>query len=638
MELQKLGGVFLCLLASHGLATAATTLIAGTSAGPFRSTDSGATWKQIFLNSTDPAIQKLGLPKLNSLTVDPQNPANVFAGATFTGNVAFLRSSDGGQTWTVVSQPNFGFDPGPGGLAIDPVMTNVIYASTPQHEIEVSTDRGVTWNVPSMPNPSPGLKTSAPDHPSVSAIAVDPNRTGVVYAIGPDDDTARRNGYILSSSDYGRTWIILAQSLNFSGRVFVDPGNSQVLYGTNIGSSIGLVCDATNGGKCGLYKSTDGGKTWAVTTMPRALVQSISIDVAANMIYAWADAGAQDVTSGAPGGLYKSHDGGVTWTQALQNMGVATFGKVVRADSSNPGTVYSLGPTGANAVSKSVDSGVTWTSAKLPDGCQNSTDKICFLSVTIQDLAVLPTPAAAIGAPSIAANGVVNAASYQPGVAANSWISILGTNLAPRSDDWSQSIVGGKLPTSLDGVSVSIGGKPAAIAFISGGQLNVLASDLPPGPATVIVTTPAGVSAPFTVTIAAYSPAFFLWPGNQVVATRQDYSLAVKPATFGGATTIAAKPGDVLVLWGMGFGPTTPVAPSGAPVPSDRVYSASTMPVITINNVSATVFGAALSPGSAGLFQIAIQVPDTVPDGDWPLQASIGGVTSPTGAILSVHK
>ena len=232
----------------------------------------------------------------------------------------------------------------------------------------------------------------------------------------------------------------------------------------------------------------------------------------------------------------------------------------------------------------------------------------------------------------------MNAASYQPGIIANSWTSILGVNLAPRTDDWSHSIVDGKLPRSLDGVSVTIGGKPALVAFISSGQLNVLAPDLPAGPAEVVVTTPTGASAAYTATLAVYGPAFFAWPGNQVVATHQDYSLAAKAGSIAGTTTTAAKPGDVLVLWGAGFGPTTPAAPSGAPVPSDQVYASSTMPGVTINNAPATVFGAALSPGSAGLFQIAIQVPDTLPDGDWPVQAAIGGVTSPTGTILSIHR
>ena len=232
---------------------------------------------------------------------------------------------------------------------------------------------------------------------------------------------------------------------------------------------------------------------------------------------------------------------------------------------------------------------------------------------------------------------MVNGASFQPGIVANSWVTIQGAGLAAKTDDWSNSIVNGALPTSLDGVSVSMGGKPAYIYYISPGQLNVLAPDVPAGPITVTVTTPAGTSAAFTTTASTYGPAFFSWPSNQVVATRTDYSYAVKAGTFAGVTTVAAKPGDVIVLWATGFGPTNPAAPTGVAVPSDKAYSTSSLPGITIDNVPATVYGAALAPGSAGLYQIAIQVPPSLADGDWPIQALIGGVVSPAGTILTVH-
>jgi uncharacterized protein (TIGR03437 family) len=241
-------------------------------------------------------------------------------------------------------------------------------------------------------------------------------------------------------------------------------------------------------------------------------------------------------------------------------------------------------------------------------------------------------------APAISANGVVNGASFQPGVAANSWVTIKGTNLAPQTDDWSRSIVNGALPTSLDGVFVTMGGKPAYVYFVSPGQLNVLAPDVPAGPLTVTVTTAGGTSTAITTTASTYGPAFFVWPSSQVVATRTDYSYAVKAGTFPGATTVAAKPGEVLILWATGFGPTLPATPLGVSVPASGGFSTVSAPTVTVNNIQATVYGAALAPGSAGLYQIAIQVPTTLADGDWPIQAGIGGVASPAGTILSVHQ
>lgn len=246
--------------------------------------------------------------------------------------------------------------------------------------------------------------------------------------------------------------------------------------------------------------------------------------------------------------------------------------------------------------------------------------------------------AAAPAAPVISANGAVNGASFQPGIVPNSWVTILGTNLASKTDDWTNFIVDGQFPTSVDGVSVTIGGKAAYIDFISPGQINLLAPDVGFGPLNLTVTTSGGTSATFTVTSNQYGPAFFQWPNNQPVATRQDFSYAAKNGTFAGTTTVPAKPGDVIILWGTGFGPTNPIAPAGAPVPSDATYSTTTLPTITIDNVSAKVYGAALAPGFGGLYQVAIQVPLSLADGSWPIQASSGGVASPEGVVLTVQQ
>jgi uncharacterized protein (TIGR03437 family) len=246
----------------------------------------------------------------------------------------------------------------------------------------------------------------------------------------------------------------------------------------------------------------------------------------------------------------------------------------------------------------------------------------------------------ASGTPAISSNGVQNGASYQPGIAANSWVQIVGTNLSPVTDTWSNSIVSGNgnLPTSLDGVRVTIGGSPAYIEYVSSTQINVLAPNVSPGPVQVIVTTPSGTSSAFTVTASEYAPAFFPWPNNQVVATHSDYSYAVATGTFAGATTVAAKPGEVITLWGTGFGPTIPAAPPGIPVPSGVTYNTSTLPSVTINGVAATVYAAALTSGDAGLYQVAIQVPSSLANGTWPLVVGVGGVQSTAAMVLAVQQ
>jgi uncharacterized protein (TIGR03437 family) len=235
-------------------------------------------------------------------------------------------------------------------------------------------------------------------------------------------------------------------------------------------------------------------------------------------------------------------------------------------------------------------------------------------------------------------SSVVNGASFLPGVTANALATIKGTNLASVTDNWNASLASGQLPTSLDGVTVLFSGKPAYLTYISPTQINLLVPDISANGVSVVVTnngiTPTGL---FNTPSSLNGPAFFLWPGNQAVATRVDYSYAVKNGTFAGLTTLAAKPGDVLILWGTGFGPTNPVVPIGVPVPGDKTYSAAAAPTITVNNVQATVYGAALAPGYGGLYQVAIQVPGSLADGDWPIVATVAGVSSPSGVVVSVQ-
>jgi uncharacterized protein (TIGR03437 family) len=76
----------------------------------------------------------------------------------------------------------------------------------------------------------------------------------------------------------------------------------------------------------------------------------------------------------------------------------------------------------------------------------------------------------------------------------------------------------------------------------------------------------------------------------------------------------------------------------GEGTPSDATYSTSTPPTVTLDDIPAKVLGAALAPGFAGLYQVAIQVPSSIGNGNWPVVATIGGVSSPAGAVLTVQQ
>jgi uncharacterized protein (TIGR03437 family) len=132
-------------------------------------------------------------------------------------------------------------------------------------------------------------------------------------------------------------------------------------------------------------------------------------------------------------------------------------------------------------------------------------------------------------------------------------------------------------------------------------------------------------------------PAFFQW-GGYAVATRTDYSPAVKNGTISGAVTVPAKPGDTIILWGTGFGPTAPTAPAGVAVPAGTVYNTANAVAVAIGATAATVYGSALTSGDAGLYQVAIQIPTTLADGDYPVVATVAGVQSPSGTLITVQK
>jgi uncharacterized protein (TIGR03437 family) len=235
---------------------------------------------------------------------------------------------------------------------------------------------------------------------------------------------------------------------------------------------------------------------------------------------------------------------------------------------------------------------------------------------------------------------VQNGASYLDGFPVNSWMQIKGTNLSTVAfDTWANSISNGVLPTTLDTVTVTVGGQPAYVYFVSPTQINVVAPNIAAGSTTVVVKNSLGTSAAFTSTGSTIQPAFFPWPGGYIVASHSaDFSYAVKNGTFPGTTTIPAKPGEVIILWGAGFGPTNPVATTGVQAPASPLEYSATPVTVNIGSQAAQVVYAILAPGYAALYQIAITVPLGLANGDYPIVATVNGVSSPTSAMITIQQ
>jgi uncharacterized protein (TIGR03437 family) len=237
--------------------------------------------------------------------------------------------------------------------------------------------------------------------------------------------------------------------------------------------------------------------------------------------------------------------------------------------------------------------------------------------------------------PVIQSGGVTNGASFQAGIVGGSWVTIKGTNLANIDDPgrlWrGDEIVGGRLPTSLDNVSVTINGKPAFVEFISKGQINVIAPiDTAIGPVQVVVSNNGVASDPFTANIQAVQPGIFMYNGTTAVATTPDFKIIGSIAG-----TIPTKPGDVIILWGTGCGPTNPAIPNGQVI--SGAPSLVNAPTVTIGGMNAPVVGAAMAPGFAGTYQIAVTVPN-VGNGQQEVIVRSAGVNSLSGVTLNVQR
>lgn len=259
-------------------------------------------------------------------------------------------------------------------------------------------------------------------------------------------------------------------------------------------------------------------------------------------------------------------------------------------------------------------------------------------AVKLAMAAASPSQASQSQTPSISPNGVVPVYSTANTIQAGEWISIYGSNLANQTALWNNDF-----PTTLGGTSVTINGKPAYLLFVSPGQINLQAPyDTATGTVPVIVTTANG-SALSTVTLSQVAPSFSLIDTKHVggIILRSNGSGAYGKGTYDilgptgnsmGYKTMAAKAGDTVVLFGFGFGPTTPMVPAG------QVFSGAAPMnyalTLYINNVAVKTTFAGMS--GAGLYQVNLRIPYGLGTGDVPLLAMMGGARTQPGVMIAL--
>jgi photosystem II stability/assembly factor-like uncharacterized protein len=260
------------------------------------------------------------------LAVAPSNPNLVYA--TGFDQEGIFRSLDGGVTWSWPEARTLA--PGdffPTVIAVDPQRPKTVYLGSERFGLTKSTDGGVTWSA---------FQTFLGGRSEVRALAIDPSRPNVLFA----GVTAAG---VFRSNDGGATWSRKTAGLPPSvspQALAIDPRRPSVI----------LASIPVNGpGKPELYRSRDGGESWAATALPAGQIANVLAFSGGRSALVWA------LTYSA---LYKSADEGASWSPVGLPPGGLTL-TALAIDPKDPRTLL-LG-TGDGGIFRSRNSGASWS-------------------------------------------------------------------------------------------------------------------------------------------------------------------------------------------------------------------------------------------------------------------------------------
>ncbi len=289
--------------------TSPSTLYAGTNTGVFKSTNGGLIWTLSSSGVTNLSI--------SYLSVDPNNPSILYAAA----NGGNFKSTDGAASWSELNLLNGAIRT----IVVDPTNSARLYAGF-FAGLFVSSDGGDSWTLP-----SPGLTQS------VESFAIGRN-TGTLYA-------GVRNTGIFKSSNRGITWTAVTTGL----------AALNITSLATTGATPGGLLAGTSGG--GIFRQAGSGTKW-LTSNTGLLNQDIRVVVVAptnpNMLYAVGGFALLNA------GVYRSMDGGASWTRAVTGLTDTSNVWCLAVDPFAATTVYAGSSAG---VFKSTNGGSSWTSS-----------------------------------------------------------------------------------------------------------------------------------------------------------------------------------------------------------------------------------------------------------------------------------
>jgi photosystem II stability/assembly factor-like uncharacterized protein len=261
-----------------------------------------------------------------------------------------------GLTWRLVGPFRGGRVLAVTGVIGDP---HIYYFGGVAGGVWKSTDGGLTWR--------PMTDKVKDMSPSIGAIAVAPSDPNVIYA-GSGEACIRGNivggNGVYKSIDAGKTWSYGGlRDTQAIGRIIVNPKNADIAFVAALGHPFGPNPER------GIFRTTDGGKTWSKVLYKDE--NSGGIDLSfdpnnANVIFAalWqARRSPWDMQSGGPGsGLYRSTDGGATWKQLIgHGLPEGIMGRIGVAVGYNSTRVWALIENDRGGLFRSDDGGDDWT-------------------------------------------------------------------------------------------------------------------------------------------------------------------------------------------------------------------------------------------------------------------------------------
>lgn len=243
-------------------------------------------------------------------------------------------------------------------IKVNPANPSEYYVAAASGGVWKTTNNGITYD-PVFQNEGAY---------SIGCIAIDPSNPNVVWVGSGENNNQRSVAYgdgIYKSDDGGKSWKNMGlKNSEHIGMIAIDPGNTDIVYVAAYGPLW------NSGGERGIYKTTDGGKTWkaVLSVSEHTGFNEVHMDPRnSNVLYACAHQRQRKVFTYISGGpesaIYKSTDAGATWNKINKGLPDVDLGRIGMAVSPvNPDVLYCIVEAGEKkgGVFRSTDRGASW--------------------------------------------------------------------------------------------------------------------------------------------------------------------------------------------------------------------------------------------------------------------------------------